>query len=87
MTTTATACRPGPSPFEIRFPSLFHEGRALTFPCDAQGHVELDAMPERVRENYLFARAMIGREYAMPRVLQRAEAVPPPAPRRVLVSA
>ncbi len=86
MTSTATACRPSPTPFEIRFPSLFHEGRALTFPCDAQGHVELDEMSERVRENYLFARAMIGREYAMPRVLPRAEALAP-APRRLALGA
>ena len=25
--------------YEIRFQSLFHEGRALSFPCDAQGRV------------------------------------------------
>ena len=54
--------------FEIRFQSLFHEGRALAFPCDSQGHVNLDSVSERARNNYLFARAMIGREYAMPLV-------------------
>jgi hypothetical protein len=52
--------------YEIRFQSLFHEGRAMSFPCNALGHVNLDAMSQRVRNNYLFARAMIGREYAMP---------------------
>ncbi|MGJ7506435.1 hypothetical protein [Variovorax sp. GT1P44] len=52
--------------FEIRFRSLFHEGRALAFPCDSQGEVDLDAMGEKARSNYLFARDMIGREYAMP---------------------
>jgi len=52
--------------FEIRFRSLFHEGRALAFPCDSRGEVDLDAMGERARNNYLFARGMIGREYAMP---------------------
>jgi hypothetical protein len=54
--------------FELRFQSLFHEGRALTFPCDGEGHVNLDTVSERARNNYLFARAMIGREYAMPLV-------------------
>ena len=52
--------------FELRFPSLFNEGRALAFPCDAQGRVNLDAMSERARNNYLFARTVIGRDFAMP---------------------
>ncbi len=54
--------------YEIRFQSLFHEGRALCFPCDEQGHVAMDALSERARENYLYARAVIGREYADPPV-------------------
>ncbi|MDM0052946.1 hypothetical protein [Variovorax sp. J22R115] len=61
-----------PSAFEIRFQSLFHEGRALAFPCDSRGEVDLDAMGEKARNNYLFARGMIGREYAMPFVQARA---------------
>ena len=56
--------------FEIRFQSLFDEGRALAFPCDARGQVDLDNVSERTRNNYLFARAMVGREYAMPQVLE-----------------
>lgn len=72
---TSTQCHP--TPFEIRFPSLFHEGRALAFPCDAQGRVLLDELSDRVRENYLFARAMVGREYATPRVLPSAESMAP----------
>jgi hypothetical protein len=58
-----------PAGFELRFRSLFNEGRALTFPCDAQGHVELDALSDRARENYLYARAVVGREFATPSVL------------------
>lgn len=54
--------------YEIRFPSLFRPGQALAFPCDCEGHVDLDALSERAKGNYLFARAMIGREYAIPRV-------------------
>ena len=53
---------------EIRFRSLFNEGRGLSFPCDAQGHVELDALSDRARENYLYARAVVGREFAYPLV-------------------
>ena len=55
--------------FEIRFRSLFHQGRGLAFPCDATGQVKLDALSERGRSNYLFARAMVGREYATPSVM------------------
>ena len=55
--------------FELRFHSLFHEGRGLAFPCDAAGHVNLDALTERARCNYFFARSVIGREYAHPAVL------------------
>ncbi len=54
--------------YELRFQSLFNEGRALSFPCDAQGHVDMDALSERARGNYLYARAVVGREYATPAV-------------------
>ena len=55
--------------YEVRFQSLFHEGRALCFPCDAQGHVSLDSLSDRARDNYLYARAVVGREFAQPAVL------------------
>lgn len=55
--------------YEIRFQSLFNEGRALSFPCDAEGHVLFDELSERARHNYLYARAVVGREYAAPAVL------------------
>lgn len=53
---------------ELRFSSLFDEGRGLSFPCDAQGLVDLDALTSRARLNYLYARTMIGREFSMPAV-------------------
>lgn len=56
--------------YELRFESLFQTGRALAFPCDAQGGVRLDTLSERARANYLFARAVVGREYATPIVLR-----------------
>ena len=57
------------SRFEIRFESLFNEGRGLVFPCNEDGQVDIDALSERVRSNYFFARTMLGREYATPRVV------------------
>lgn len=56
-------------PFELRFESLFHSGRALSFPCDARGLVELDALSERARRNYFYARTVVGREFATPTVV------------------
>jgi len=56
--------------YEVRFQSLFHEGRALSFPCDRDGRVDIDALSHKARGNYLFARAMVGREYAAPAVLR-----------------
>jgi hypothetical protein len=66
------ACHPRPArpaPFELRFESLFHPGRALAFPCDARGCVEMDTLSEPARRNYLYARAVVGREYATPAVV------------------
>ena len=58
--------------YELRFCSLFNEGRGLAFPCDAQGHVDMDALSERSLNNYLYARSVIGREYTMPAVRSQA---------------
>jgi hypothetical protein len=55
--------------FFLRFGSLFDEGRALIFPCDSQGRVQLDTLSERARANYLYARAVVGREFATPAVV------------------
>lgn len=54
--------------FELRFRSLFNEGRALVFPCDARGQVDMDKLTERARHNYLYARTVVGREFATPAV-------------------
>ena len=54
--------------YELRFKSLHKQGRGWAFPCDAQGHVDLDRMSERARNNYFFARALMGRELAFPSV-------------------
>jgi hypothetical protein len=54
--------------FELRFQSLFHSGRGFAFPCDPKGRVDMDQLSERTRNNYLYARAMVGRELAVPAV-------------------
>lgn len=54
--------------YQLCFRSLFHSGRGYAFPCDSDGQVDLDAMSERARNNYFYARAMVGRELAAPAV-------------------
>lgn len=51
--------------YELRFRSLFNEGRALAFPCNARGQVDLDALSPRARNNYFYAHTVIGREFTM----------------------
>jgi hypothetical protein len=60
---------PGERTHELRFRSLFNEGRGYAFPCDGDGHVDLDELTERARRNYFFARTVIGSEFYMPVVL------------------
>ena len=54
--------------YELRFKSLHQQGRGWVFPCDPNGNVDLDHMSERARNNYFFARALMGREVAFPSV-------------------
>jgi hypothetical protein len=54
--------------FELRFQSLFDSGRGFAFPCDPNGQVDLDRLSEQARNNYLYARAMVGRELSQPAV-------------------
>lgn len=66
MTICATSCE-----HELWFGSLFHEGRGFAFPCDAQGHVDLDGLSRQALNNYLYARSVIGRELGTPVIRQR----------------
>jgi hypothetical protein len=54
--------------FELRFDSLFNPGRGYSFPCDARGRVDLDALSDNERHCYLYARAIVGRELTQPAV-------------------
>jgi len=55
-------------PCQLRFRSLYASGRGYAFPCDASGQVDLDHMSEQARNNYFYARAMVGRELSVPAV-------------------
>ncbi|ROZ66229.1 hypothetical protein [Ramlibacter sp. WS9] len=57
-----------PSAWTLLFRPLFQAGRGFAFPCDPQGGVDMDALSERARNNYLYARAMMGREVTWPSV-------------------
>lgn len=61
-----SATNAGPARYELRFQFLFDEGRAYAFPCDKEGNVDLDALSEQARNNYFFARSVVGRDVATP---------------------
>ena len=64
--------------FEIHYARLSDAHEELCFPCDCHGQVELDALSPQAAENYLFARAMVGRDYALPYcVPHESHEVPP----------
>ena len=54
--------------WELRFDPLFGCRRGYAFPCDAAGHVDMDSLGECALQNYLYARAMMGRETSWPSV-------------------
>jgi len=58
--------------YQLRFQHLFNEGRAIAFPCDAEGHVDMDTLSDNARNNYFYARTVIGREFATPAVTLNA---------------
>ena len=63
-----------PTSYELRFANLFNRGRGYAFPCDVQGHVNIDELTDHARNNYLFARAVVGTELSAPTVsLARSE--------------
>lgn len=65
MTFDPSSCN---AAYELRFESLLDAGKALCFPCDGHGNVDLDGLSAHARENYLYARAVIGFEYRFPAV-------------------
>lgn len=60
--------------YELRFTALLHSGRGFAFPCNASGQVALDSLSERALANYLYARAVVGRELDLPQVVPSSPA-------------
>ncbi|TFZ05943.1 hypothetical protein EZ313_04630 [Ramlibacter henchirensis] len=61
----------GPAPALRRFlcfERLRHDGERFAFLCDDHGRVDLDAMTEPARNDYFFARALVGHSFCVPRV-------------------
>jgi hypothetical protein len=52
--------------FELCFDPLRHASRGFAFPCDAEGQVLLNDMSDRLRDNYFYARAVVGNELSWP---------------------
>jgi hypothetical protein len=55
-----------PALYELRFFSLISGGQNFVFPCDAQGQVDIGDLSERCRNDYFYARVVVGREVAPP---------------------
>jgi hypothetical protein len=55
--------------FQLCFRPLYRDGVGYAFPCDSRGEVDLDGLSERARNDYFFARAMMGRQLSAPAVV------------------
>ena len=64
--TEPSAVEPSHTRYELRFTGLIDRGRGYVFPCDAQGRVDIDALSDRGRTNYLFARTVVGTMLSAP---------------------
>ncbi len=67
-TVAVVIASPPTTGYELLFRSLISARRAYVFPCDAAGHVDMDSLSERARDNYLYARAVMGTEVEWPDV-------------------
>jgi hypothetical protein len=63
---SSTAAASSAPRFELRFQPLSHFGRGFAFPCDERGEVPLNDLSDRLRDNYLYARAVVGAELSWP---------------------
>jgi hypothetical protein len=66
--STATVAAPSRTPHRLSFRSLRRDVPGYSFPCDARGQVDLDALSPHTRNDYLFARALVGHRYCTPAV-------------------
>jgi hypothetical protein len=68
--STVPPTEPHAGCFELRFEPLLNPGHALSFPCDEGGRVELDTLSGAALLNYLYARVVVGHQYALPAVVR-----------------
>ena len=54
--------------YQLWFKPLSNTGTGLGFPCDGRGLVDLDSLRGCERLNYLYARALIGRDFGWPEI-------------------
>jgi len=57
---------PAAARHQLCFRPLAGAASPLSFRCDAAGNVDLDALDRRERLEYLYARAMVGRDFVRP---------------------
>ena len=57
------------SRYELRFRPLRAKGASLSFPCNDRGCVDMDALEAARLRDYLYARAVIGFEFACPAIV------------------
>lgn len=62
----AGACA-GPG-YALWFHPLLDADGTLSFPCDAAGRVDMDALSDRARDDYLYARTVVGRVFRPPAI-------------------
>jgi hypothetical protein len=69
--TMDTSSKPVPPRlFDLVFVPL-HHGCSFAFPCNETGVVEMNDLTEQARNNYLLARALVGRDFQVPSVVPR----------------
>ena len=68
--------------YELHFEPLRDGGRSYAFPCDGNGHVDMDTMTPRARNDYLFARACMGLEFSRPLIRNADSRLAPVSPRQ-----
>jgi hypothetical protein len=51
---------------QLRYSASRDSRRGLAFPCDANGRVDIDSLSEAARNDYFYARTVVGREFNRP---------------------
>ena len=67
MNICASTWNPAGS-YQLRYSALSGRGHELAFPCDDHGRVDIDSLSEAARNDYFYARAVVGREFDRPSI-------------------